>query len=770
MNMMKKLLFMMTFLSVISFIKAQSITITEADGWLESAYAKWEPVEDAETYNVYYSGEGISNKKIDDQLIRNYGDYFRADVVGLKAGSYTLRIAAVIDGEETSLTETNTLTVLPYDRTGFAFANGRVPGAYKADGTIKDNAVILYITEKSKNTITMDVTGANANPCVGLQEILDGFKKGGDNRALVIRFVGQITDLAYMDKGDIVVENKNNASSYITLEGIGDDAVIDGFGIRIKSASNLEIRNLGTMNCDSNEGDNISLQQDNDYIWVHNCDFFYGAPGKDSDQAKGDGALDCKKSNYITFSYNHFWDSGKCNLLGLSEGNSVDRYITYHHNWYDHSDSRHPRVRFFTAHVYNNYYDGNAKYGIGSTCGSSVFSEKNYFRNCAHPMMISMQGTDTNMGADEKDRPTFSKEDGGIIKSFDDIMVGNFTFVGYSDENTVHFDSYVAKERNETVPSNVKSKKGENTYNNFDTNSSIMYDYTPHEASEVVGVVTKYAGRLKGGDFKWTFNNDVDDTSYNVNPELRTAVTNYKTSLVSIQGDTEGNTGGNDGDEDGDNDNNNNNSGNGGSVIEGDIYHNFTTNGLTSSYFTFTNGNLSDSKGTVIYGDMTLTQCLKVESKTEVAFTVDRPAKMVLVFNSTFSKKVLIDDVSYSVTNGILEVNLEAGNHTIKKGDTSNLYYIGLDTETSSDSTGTSIDKNTAMDNITVYPNPVSDYLNINSESDVVSIQIFNLTGSRMMEINDNVKSVDLSGLSNSVYIIRVVTENGTLQQRIINR
>ena len=58
--------------------------------------------------------------------------------------------------------------------------------------------------------------------------ILDGFKKGVDTRPLIIRLVGQITDLDYMYSGDIVIENKNNASSYITLEGVGDDAVADG--------------------------------------------------------------------------------------------------------------------------------------------------------------------------------------------------------------------------------------------------------------------------------------------------------------------------------------------------------------------------------------------------------------------------------------------------------------------------------------------------------------------------------------------------------------
>ena len=56
------------------------------------------------------------------------------------------------------------------------------------------------------------------------------------------------------------------------------------------------------------------LQQGNDHIWVHNCDFFYGHAGSDADQVKGDGALDTKTSTYVTHSYNHFWDNGKCNL------------------------------------------------------------------------------------------------------------------------------------------------------------------------------------------------------------------------------------------------------------------------------------------------------------------------------------------------------------------------------------------------------------------------------------------------------------------------
>ncbi|MBK0369769.1 pectate lyase family protein [Flavobacterium agrisoli] len=553
---MKRTLLILTlvFLSVKSM--AQTVTFTGSGGWFETAFAKWEPVTGATSYNVYYTGGGQTNVKIDNQLIRSYGSYFRADVMGLAAGSYTLTVKPVISGAEAAGSTTGTLNVIAHDRSGFAFNGGRVPGAYQANGTPKENAVILYLTENNKNTVSLTVSGATTNPCVGLQTILDGYKKGKETKPLIIRMIGQVKTkgFSYLLGGDIVIENgitnTNTASSYITFEGVGEDATADGWGIRVKNAANIEIRNIGSINCSSSEGDNIGLQQNNAYVWVHNCDFFYGDAGGDADQAKGDGALDSKKSNYVTFSYNHFWDSGKCNLLGLSEG-ADPGYVTYHHNWYDHSDSRHPRVRYYSAHIYNNYYDGNSKYGAGSTLGSDLFMEANYFRNCKYPMLTSMQGSDVynpSTGVnDYKNYPTFSEEDGGSIKAFNNYMVGQSRFVPYGDatytvagkiDATTDFDAYVVSSRSETVPASVLSRYGNNGYNNFDTNSAVMYQYTPDSPEVAKTKVEQYAGRLNGGDFKWTFNNAVDDVSYAVNAPLKAALTGYTTSLQAVQGET----------------------------------------------------------------------------------------------------------------------------------------------------------------------------------------------------------------------------------------
>ena len=520
-----------------------SVTFTAAQGTLESAYAEWNAVSGATDYHVYVKS-GSSYMLVDNMLVRQYPTCFRVDVPGLAAGSYQLKVVPVIGGkeDESKAGETAALNVEAHDRSGFGFVEGTSSGAYNEDGTLRENAVVLYVTEKTKDTVSMDVVtsskGATTN-AVGIQEILNLLKKGYDTRPVCIRIVGMVTDPAVTDGGDLVISGSSDSKRYsagLTIEGIGADATLNGFGVRLKNVSNVEVRNIGVMLVDSGEGDNISLQQSTDHIWVHNCDSFYGMAGGDGDQAKGDGALDCKKSTYITFSYNHFYDNGKCNLLGLSEGTTDDLYVTYHHNWYDHSDSRHPRVRYYSAHVYNNYYDGNAKYGIGATMGASIFSENNYFRNCKYPMLTSMQGSDVAGG----NTPTFSKEDGGTIKSYGNYMEGQNGYIPYQTDN-VEFDAYEASSREEQVPASVTSKKGGNTYNNFDT-SSKMYAYTPDAAEDVPSIVTAKAGRVQGGDFKWQFDNSVDDASYAVNQALKNALVNYKPTVIAIGGGFTDNT------------------------------------------------------------------------------------------------------------------------------------------------------------------------------------------------------------------------------------
>ena len=525
-------------------LQAQTVTIKQAAGWFETALVEWQTTGKVDSYNVYVNGQGLVDQKLDNPLVRAYGSYWRADAIGLKAGSYTLKVAPVVSGKEGTAAVTGALTVIAYDRTGFAFSGGNIPSAYNLDGTPMTGAVVLYLTEKTKDAISLTVTGANANPCVGIQTILDAFAKGKDGRPLIVRVVGQVSTPASTQDGDILLANKNLATGHMTFEGVGNDATANGWGVRVKDATNLEVRNLGVMNVNSTAGDDIGLQQSNDHIWIHNNDHFYGMAGSAADQIKGDGAMDVKLSTYVTIAYDHFWDNGKTSLLGLSEDATTGYYINYHHNWFDHCDSRHPRVRFYSAHVYNNYYDGIAKYGAGATMGCSIFMEGNYIRNCRYPMLTSLQGSDVwddSKNADNASLGTFSGEDGGTIKAWNNYMVGQKRFVAYADagypNSTVDFDAYVASSRTETVPATVKSASGANIYNNFDIDASLMYAYTADAPDAARTKVMTYAGRVQGGDFTWTFNNAVDDTSSAVNAPLKAAVVGYKTSLVYIQGE-----------------------------------------------------------------------------------------------------------------------------------------------------------------------------------------------------------------------------------------
>ena len=647
---------------------AGHVEITEAKGWQESLYIEWNPFDNAESYNVYVKGGQFPDyTRIDSELVRDYGTYARADVPGLiAANGYSVKVVPVTGGNEveSAASEATGINVANYSREGFAHLNYQGIGAYNDNGTLKDNAKVLYITSKTAKTITTKVmVGSKLSEVTGLQSIIDAYQKGTDTTPLAIRIIGKISkddlDKISSSAEGLQVKGRNAYSEMnITIEGIGDDATISGFGMLVRNCKSVEIRNLAIMLC---LDDCISLDTNNSNIWIHNMDFFYGNTGGDADQAKGDGTADLKGgTKYVTFSYNRFWDSGKSSLCGM--GGDDANYIAYHHNWFDHSDSRHPRIRCMSVHIWNNYYDGVAKYGVGATTGASAFVEANYFRNCNKPMLISMQGSD--IGSDGKG--TFSSEDGGIIKSYKNIFTEkskNFKYVTYQTNN-VEFDAYEATTRDETVPGTVTAKKGGTTYDNFDTDASLMYAYTPHSAVDVPANVTGAygAGRLNHGDFSWDFTGK--DSDYNVDTALKSALQNYKSSLVGIFGD-------------------NPSSDEGGieTPIEGTIGCNFQSKAPSNSSFTVS-GNYSDSKGTATVDGVTYTTCLKIESSTSISFTTTEKMKMTLYFGSNDTKcsiKVDGTKVSGDTATKTLTTEIEAGSHTLTKADSCNLFYIKLE-------------------------------------------------------------------------------------------
>ena len=687
------------------------VTIQSVGGWFESGYVTWSPVDGATGYNVYCKAASDADYvQLDAPLVREYADYGRADIVGIAAGTYQFKVVPVdANGEMTAgASETNTFEAKAYDRGGFAHfktacstfnpANGL--GAYRNDGTLKAGAKVIYVYADNAKTITTDVITdgkGNKTTGTGLQGIIDLYQKGYDTTPIDFRIIGTIkaSDMdAFSSSAEGLQIKGNNSYSElnITIEGIGNDATIHGFGILIRNACSVELRNFAIMWC---MDDAVSMDTDNTNLWVHNLDLFYGQKGSASDQVKGDGTLDIKgDSKYTTLSYNHLWDNGKSSLCGMTS-ESGPNYLTYHHNWFDHSDSRHPRIRTMSVHVYNNYYDGNAKYGVGSTMGSDVFVENNYFRNCKYPMLTSRQGSDIHngVGTSAETKGTFSKEDGGSIKAFGNYMTGQTSFEPFVDGDATyskHFDAFVTTTRDEQVPDTVVSLQGGNTYSNFDTDASLMYTgYQCDEAADVPGIVTGTygAGRCQHGDFSWTFGAS-EDSNAEVIDALSTAIQNYQSTLVGFYGVAISNGGGSA-------EGNSGSSDEGGSgeatPIEDDGSDNAPIEGTEICHFTnkvpsltmvkLVTGNYSDSKGSVTYGGTSYNVCIKMESSTDITITPTSDCTITLIFGGSTSasgKKIKLDDAVITLdANGQYSFTATAGQtYSLKKSDSINLFLI----------------------------------------------------------------------------------------------
>lgn len=666
------------------------IQITEAKGWQESAYLKWAPFEGASSYNVY-----VDDKKIDAQLVRQYKSYYRADVLGLKEGTYSVKVVPVnAEGKEIAGANTaSNLVVKSYNREGFAHFKYAGVGAYNNDGTLKAGAKVLYITAKTAKTVSTTVNTGKLETITGLQSIIDAYSKGKDKTPIAFRIIGKVnlSDLDHISSSAEGLQIKG-AMMNMTFEGVGDDATVYGFGFLLREAESVEFRNFAIMRC---LDDAMSLDTKNYHVWIHNMDLFYGKKGGAADQAKGDGTVDIKgDSKYVTVAYNRFWDNGKASMCGM-KSETGPNYITYHHNWFDHSDSRMARVRTMSVHMYNNYYQHNDVYGIGATSGSSIFMESNYFDAVKRPIMSSLQGTDA-MGDG-----TFSGEKGGLIKAYGNVFANkpaNFSYVPYAENNT-SFDAYEVSNPSEQVPASVKTLVGGTSYDNFDTNPSLMYAYAADKAEDVPSIVEGFygAGRLNHGDIDFVIPDETVVTNGHQQPwpALASLLDSYTSGVVKVFGESNaagegGSTeGGSTGGETG-------GSGEGGSTggstggseggstvtpIEGTVTCSFAGGKASNSSFTVA-GNFKNSTTGVTVDGNTYNDYLKLESSAgTVSFKTTAKMQMTCYTGDTKAKlKIDGADVTGDTTKGVVTVTLEVGDHSIAKAGSGSksLYLIKL--------------------------------------------------------------------------------------------
>ena len=163
---------------------AGSINVTSYKGYTEGIHLELDTIPGVSQtgYVVSYkSSDASSYTAIDNELIR-INDNVVVDAVGLKAGTYSIKIEA---NNETLIL--SNVTVTKDDRSGYAhFNNSTGIGAYNNDGTLKSNAVVVYVTEATKNTVTASFGGKTYT---GLYNIINNSKS---DYPLDIRILGDI--------------------------------------------------------------------------------------------------------------------------------------------------------------------------------------------------------------------------------------------------------------------------------------------------------------------------------------------------------------------------------------------------------------------------------------------------------------------------------------------------------------------------------------------------------------------------------------------------
>lgn len=172
--------------------------------------------------------------------------------------------------------------------------------------------------------------------------------------------------------------------SNVTIVGVGSGAVFDQLGIHIRESSNIIIQNVTVKNVKksgsptSNGGDAIGMESDVRNVWVDHASL--EASGGESEGY--DGLFDMKdNTQYVTLSYSTLRNSGRGGLIGSSETELSNGFVTFHHNLYENLDSRTPLLRGGIAHIYNNYYVKLNESGINSRAGAKAKVDNNYFKD-----------------------------------------------------------------------------------------------------------------------------------------------------------------------------------------------------------------------------------------------------------------------------------------------------------------------------------------------------------------------------------------------------
>lgn len=184
-------------------------------------------------------------------------------------------------------------------------------------------------------------------------------------------------------KGKITGTAKIRVGSNKSVLGADSSSGLTGFGLFIRDAKNIIIRNLAISKVPTGDagGDAVGVQSSTN-IWLDHLDL---SSDQTHDKDFYDGLADFSHgADYLTVSNTYFHDHFKASLVGHSDNNGAEDKgklrITYANNYFKNINSRQPLLRFGTGHVFNSVFEGGST-GVNTRMGAQVLVESSVFKN-----------------------------------------------------------------------------------------------------------------------------------------------------------------------------------------------------------------------------------------------------------------------------------------------------------------------------------------------------------------------------------------------------
>ncbi len=531
------------------------ISVNSLKGLNEQIYIGIDAIEGFDYKVSYKSSEDDEYTALDNNLIINSDGKVECYILGIKKEIYNIKIEAESETEY-GVKYYDDIEVAAQDRSGYAhFGYTDGIGAYNDDGTVKENATILYVTNENKNTVTMNINGTEY---VGLVDILQNQYRS--NTPLLVRVIGKITTNQWNYKNvEPRLVDGSNATDDFFVNTFSNEYGENLIGLKVRYTDKKdgktytyrttsdglgEVRVTGSSTSTTNyKGSDFptlrgkTVYDDDSFINVIEVqaasNITIEGVGSEAEFFQfGIGFEECQSIEIKNLTFTNYPEDALNFMVGSDKGvNAYGNYWVHNNTFnagYNAWDITGERDKYAgdgtidMAFVHNvsvayNYFNeckktmlvGNADssrcmnisihhnyfYKVGSRIplcrNTNVHSFNNYFDSCSTCASVRVT---SYLFSEANYYYSCSKPldiSGGVAKSFGDIF-----------DNSSKGSATIAASRDQTVNNNCKPDT-KTDYSKFDTNSALFYydaeqgvtiaDYLL-DAEDVPDFVLKYAG------------------------------------------------------------------------------------------------------------------------------------------------------------------------------------------------------------------------------------------------------------------------------------